>query len=276
MTILRFSAFLLLLVAPAVFVSAQIPSTEAPSDVRTQDPLGTHDFLTHTPTGTGSPSETSSEELTATEAHSNTESPSDSDAPSKTEGPSDEASNTYSPTEEASFQDTHYNDYDWFTEAPTEDTDERDRFNGSLWDAAPISFGCASAIPLLTIPTFADGDTRNTQEYGTRGCGRAEGQDSPGVWYSVTGTGGRLVASLCNSNFRSFDTQISVWTDTNRLVERCTNLQCVTGNDDACNLGSRVTWETRAGQEYYIFICKYACALANAIPGRIMSNCYSS
>ena len=271
MKILKCLAVPLLLVAPSVFVSAQSPLTEAPSEETsvfegTKDPLGGHEWFTGTPSGTESPSETGSEGLSANETPSNSVSPSGSDAPSETEGPSDEASSTYPPTEELSFHDSYNDDYDWFTEAPTEDTDARGEFNGSLWDAAPLSFGCTSATPILTVPTLAVGDTRNTQRYATQSCGGARGHDSPGVWYSVTGTGGRLVASSCNSNIRTYDTQISVWTDRNRFADRCTALQCVTGNDDACSVGSSVTWEARAGQDYYIFVCKYHCAFSNAVP----------
>ena len=129
--------------------------------------------------------------------------------------------------------------------------------DGSLQDAAPQSFGCLSAIPLLTITSVTTGDTRRAQKYVGRSCGGSRPHDSPGLWYAVVGTGAPMVASVCNSSVRNFDTQISVWTDAIDLSDKCSYLQCVTGNDDSCGLGSRGTWNSRAGQDYYIFVCEY-------------------
>jgi hypothetical protein len=43
---------------------------------------------------------------------------------------------------------------------------------------------------------------------------------------------------------------MSVWTGP------CYDLQCVSGNDDSCGSGSRVSWASVLGHIYYIFICK--------------------
>jgi hypothetical protein len=60
---------------------------------------------------------------------------------------------------------------------------------------------------------------------------------SPGLWYSVKGTGSGLKVSTCGS-VTDFDTQISVYTGS------CDTLQCVASNDDTvngeCGLGQSV------------------------------------
>ena len=70
------------LLAGTVFVAAETQDTEAPTELTT-------DFQ-----GTGSPS--------------------DSEPPTETLDPINDASGTYSPTEELSFYDTHSDEYGWF------------------------------------------------------------------------------------------------------------------------------------------------------------------
>ncbi len=68
---------------------------------------------------------------------------------------------------------------------------------------------------------------------------------SGGVWYSFTGTGLNVTASLCGSGF---DTQIAYLTGT------CGAFTCNTYNDDYCGLSSQVTLQTVLGTTYYIYV----------------------
>ena len=70
-----------------------------------------------------------------------------------------------------------------------------------------------------------------------------------GVWYSVVGNGEAIDASLCASGAGG-DSVMQVWTGD------CSNLECVSSNDNYCGLYSRVIFNTQVGEIYYIFICK--------------------
>jgi len=84
-------------------------------------------------------------------------------------------------------------------------------------------------------------------------CGYAN-NTAAGVWFSVIGTGGELLASTC-SNDTEYDTMISVFAGS------CDELICVDGNDDAdfCNqwLASEVVWDSVAGEVYSILVHGY-------------------
>jgi hypothetical protein len=73
----------------------------------------------------------------------------------------------------------------------------------------------------------------------------------PTVWYSVLGTGGDLMASLCDIQ-TAFDTQISVFSGT------CTSLVCIGGNDDSdkeeCGFTSEFTWTSEPFETYRIAV----------------------
>ncbi len=68
---------------------------------------------------------------------------------------------------------------------------------------------------------------------------------APGIWYKYIGTGEMVSADVCGA---SFDTKIYIYTGT------CGSLTCMDGNDDYCNLQSRVDWFAEAGEEYYILV----------------------
>jgi hypothetical protein len=68
---------------------------------------------------------------------------------------------------------------------------------------------------------------------------------SPGVWYTFTGTGLNVTASLCVSGF---DTQLSLLTGT------CGNWTCQTYNDDFCGLSSQVSLQSVLGTTYYLYV----------------------
>lgn len=70
---------------------------------------------------------------------------------------------------------------------------------------------------------------------------------SPGVWYSVIGTGNSMTASLCNGN-TAYDSKMSVF------CPDCVAPVCVDGNDDFCGLQSEVSWCSALGQTYLILV----------------------
>jgi hypothetical protein len=101
---------------------------------------------------------------------------------------------------------------------------------------------CADAIP-VAVPSITPGTTTDA------GIDWPEMPDcgpimtSPGVWYSVIGTGNTMFAETCGA---TWDTKISVY------CRGCTAPFCIGGNDDACGWQSRFSWCSEAGVEYLI------------------------
>lgn len=116
--------------------------------------------------------------------------------------------------------------------------------------AVPANDLCADAIDVGALPALVAGDTTEaTIDSGdfTGTCGT--GITGPGVWYTVTGTGNGLTASLCTNTF--YDSRINVF------CNDCGDLFCVGGNDDSCGLQSSVSWCSEAGTTYYILVQGY-------------------
>lgn len=116
--------------------------------------------------------------------------------------------------------------------------------------AAPLDpeDGCLAAAP-LSIPSTTLDFTNDADVYAAESCADANSFTSAGLWYSVTGNGDEITASLCNSYFY---TVISVWTGS------CGDRQCVSGDDQGCGFTgqSSVSWPSNFGQQYWIFVCK--------------------
>jgi hypothetical protein len=68
---------------------------------------------------------------------------------------------------------------------------------------------------------------------------------SNAVWYTFTGIGNNVTASLCGS---AFNTKIFVYSGT------CGAFTCTAGNDDFCGTQSEVTFNTVSGVQYYILV----------------------
>ncbi|MCO6490930.1 MAG: T9SS type A sorting domain-containing protein [Phaeodactylibacter sp.] len=109
---------------------------------------------------------------------------------------------------------------------------------------------CATATPVAVNSTVS-GNTGTATDSNPPSCGGAGDGSGGGVWYSVTGTGLDITASLCGSGF---DTQIAVYEGS------CTSLSCVVGNDDFCGTQSQVTWNSLAGTTYYLYIDGFSTA----------------
>ena len=108
---------------------------------------------------------------------------------------------------------------------------------------------CADAIA-VAVPSTTAGTTQgaSTDAYPT--CGTAGVPTSPGVWYSVTGTGNGMTASLC-SGATTWDTKLTVY------CPDCVDTICVDGNDDACGVQSEVSWCSQYGANYLILVHGY-------------------
>lgn len=104
---------------------------------------------------------------------------------------------------------------------------------------------CASALP-IAIPGSDSGTTVGATVDVGPSCSSAGTPSAPGVWYSVTGNGTSLTASLCGGP--SYDSKLTVYGGT------CGSLACVAGNDDSCGLLSSVTFCSTSGVPYLILV----------------------
>ena len=113
----------------------------------------------------------------------------------------------------------------------------------------PTNDLCADAIGPLAVPSTTAGTTAlATIDSGFPApCGAGDSITSPGVWYTVLGTGNTMTASLCNGA-TAFDSKLSVF------CRGCAAAICVTGIDDFCGLQSEVSWCSQAGSEYLILV----------------------
>lgn len=103
---------------------------------------------------------------------------------------------------------------------------------------------CAQAS-VLSPPTSVAGATLNANlDGGLPACGPTVG--SPGVWYSVTGTGGVLTASLCGA--ATYDSRITVFQGS------CGSLACVGNANNTCATQESFSWCSTPGTQYFILV----------------------
>ena len=117
----------------------------------------------------------------------------------------------------------------------------------------PANDLCEDAIGPLSVPSTTPGttilaniDLCDGPDPFCTDCGAAI-VTSPGVWYTVIGTGNTMTAGICNG-VATFDSKLSVFCGT------CDEPTCIDGNDDSCGLQSEVTWCSQAGAEYLILV----------------------
>lgn len=114
--------------------------------------------------------------------------------------------------------------------------------------SVPSNDLCANAIPVAVGSTTPGTTNFATTDTGAPLCGTSV--TSPGVWYTVTGTGNTMTASLCNGA-TAYDSKVSVYCgDCSDL----TGLLCLNGNDDFCGLQSQTSWCSQAGATYRILV----------------------
>ena len=105
---------------------------------------------------------------------------------------------------------------------------------------------CGTAIDITCGGSFA-GSTLAALTDAVEGC--ATDISAPGVWYRLVDTDAQVTLSVCNAF--DYDTKINVYEGT------CDALVCNTGNDDACALGSAITFVASADVDYFILIQGY-------------------
>jgi hypothetical protein len=104
---------------------------------------------------------------------------------------------------------------------------------------------CTNAIS-VAVPSVTTGTTDNaTVDTDVPDC--IVSNTSPGVWYSVVGTGNILTADLCDGA-ATYDSKISVY------CGGCSNPTCLDGNDDSCGLQSSVSWCSQPGGLYLVLV----------------------
>ena len=109
---------------------------------------------------------------------------------------------------------------------------------------------CEDAIPVGVPSTTAGWTSGGTVDSTFPSCGTAGTPSSPGVWYSVIGTGNGMTASLC-SGATAYDSKLTVY------CPDCAEAICVDGNDDYCGLQSEVSWCSQYGANYLILVHGY-------------------
>jgi subtilase family serine protease len=123
----------------------------------------------------------------------------------------------------------------------------------------PVSDACSTATSIDLASRLAASVLGSTvganPDFDAPPCPGSTGP-APGVWYRVVGTGRQFTASTCG--YSDYDTVIAAYCGT------CTNLHCIAANDDDCgNGGSRISFCTRAGTDYYILVSGYSGAVGN-------------
>jgi Secretion system C-terminal sorting domain len=133
----------------------------------------------------------------------------------------------------------------------------------SCGPVGPVNDACANALPIACGGSFSGNTGTATIDGPATDCGG--GSVAPDVWYTITGTGGAITASLCGS---TYDTQIDVYTGA------CGALTNIGGcNDDFCGTQSQMTWTSTFGTVYRIRVHGFAGATGAYI---IVISCASS
>jgi len=80
-----------------------------------------------------------------------------------------------------------------------------------------------------------------------------------GVWVSVIGTGGKLVASTCDSH-TGYDTVLELYDSCPDASKDFNREHCYMVNDDnpACGRSSEIEWQSTSGRYYWIFVTGFA------------------
>jgi hypothetical protein len=114
----------------------------------------------------------------------------------------------------------------------------------------PAGDDCSNAVA-IAIPSSTAGDTSAANPSAVPTCSPL-GPAAPDVWFSVTGTGNTVTASLCDGG-TTYDSAIEVY-----CGSCAAGLTCVVGLDDFCGLQTQVSWCSQLGATYYVRIHGFA------------------
>ncbi len=112
--------------------------------------------------------------------------------------------------------------------------------------AQPANDACADAIPVACGNTYT-GTTTNATDDIALNCGT--NVTAAGVWYLLLGSNQQVTLSTCVGT--DYDTRLNVYTGS------CGAFTCVTGNDDACDLQSSVSFVALEDVSYYVLVQGY-------------------
>jgi hypothetical protein len=119
--------------------------------------------------------------------------------------------------------------------------------------APPVNDNCANATALAAVSTVT-GTTFNATLESPTPPSCATTLNQPGVWYTVTGTGNKMGASLCGTP--GWDSKMFVYTGA------CGALTCLTSNDDfgplCASAAASTTWCSVPGTVYRILVTGYS------------------
>ena len=107
---------------------------------------------------------------------------------------------------------------------------------------------CSAAVEIASLPAAFEGSTIASEPVASV-C--HDGAEQAGVWYRVKGTGKALTAHTCNTA-TDFDTVLDVYIGCDNTTGAGST--CEKTNDDSCGVRSVVTWETTAGQDYFVLV----------------------
>lgn len=104
---------------------------------------------------------------------------------------------------------------------------------------------CGNAEPMV-VGSSVQGSTRGTtvNDFAGPNCGQGV-VDSPGVWYSVVGTGDRMRVAIPTA---SYDTRLTVYEG------GCGSLSCVGDADNVAGTQESITWCSAPGVVYRILV----------------------
>ncbi|MEM9992245.1 MAG: hypothetical protein AAF738_10810, partial [Bacteroidota bacterium] len=106
----------------------------------------------------------------------------------------------------------------------------------------PMNDVCTGAVA-VNCGTVIQGSTIGATVDASITCG---GQATePGVWYTFPGNGDRFLVSVCDADY---DTRLSIFRGP------CSNLTCLTFNDDLCGLQSVSLIRSRPNETYYVLV----------------------
>lgn len=99
-----------------------------------------------------------------------------------------------------------------------------------------VNLPCGGSISGNTTTAYPDAEATT--------CGVTI--QAPGIWYTFVGDGQNAIITTCSQY--SYDTQLNAYSGS------CSGLTCITGNDDFCTTGSRITFPTTNGTTYYVLV----------------------
>lgn len=120
----------------------------------------------------------------------------------------------------------------------------------SVKAARPANDQCSGATEVNPVAggSVVGETSEATDEVGVPHCDVFNGHDQTGVWYTFRAPS-RLSVTVSTCTQANFDTQISVYSGSG-----CGDLNCVVGDDDACDLSSRASFETVANSQYWVLV----------------------